>query len=119
MKNKIIAVIILFILSFCYLHQKINIDIQAYQFARAQHQFQQLAASRDYLLYRFSQETSLDKVNSWVKNNNFQFADKEKVLALNIQAPEEKPRMSFASLRGIFKVPFTSQVLAEEQSSDN
>lgn len=120
MKNKIIAVVVLFLLAFCYLHQRVNIDIEAYQFAQVQYQYGQLAASRDYLLYQFSQKTSLEEVNSWVKNNSFQFADKEKVLALNVTTEQEKPRLSFASsLGGIFKVPFASRVLAEEQSSDN
>ena len=87
---KCIVVAFVFICSFAYLNQKVNIYVSAYQLNDNYASFEELTAKRDYLLYAFDKQVSLPMVNQWVSKNNFSFAGKEKMVALNLHSQEKR-----------------------------
>ena len=80
---------IIFLASALYLHQKIQIYVQAYRLSSSYNEYNELIAKRDYLMYNFSKEISIARVNQWAQHENFQPVSKEKILALR---PVEKQR---------------------------
>ena len=96
-----LIVTFVFISSFFYLAQKVNIYVSAYQLSDSYTNFQELTAKRDYLRYAFDKEISLPKINQWVSQNNFSFGSKEKVIALNLRA-KEKPIAPGSKIASVF-----------------
>jgi hypothetical protein len=92
--GKCIVVTFIFICSFVYLNQKVNIYVSAYQLNDNYASFEELTAKRDYLLYAFDKQVSLPMINQWVSKNNFSFAGKEKMIALNLHAQEKRPEQN-------------------------
>jgi len=118
MKRSIIPLLIVFIFlaSFFYLHQKVLIYVEAYKLSKNHRIYNELVDKRDYLVYNFTKETSVSKVNQWAEKNKFIPA--EKVLALNLKrTPTHKNRYTFASLvHGLLGIPAgSSTALANEQ----
>jgi len=98
---KCIVVIFVFICSFVYLNQKVNIYVSAYQLNDNYTSLEELTAKRDYLLYAFDKQVSLPKINQWVSKNNFSFAGKDKMVALNLR-PKEKRSEENSKLAAMF-----------------
>lgn len=99
MKHSIIFILIVFIFlaSFLYLHQKVLIFVEAYKLSKNHRIYNELVDKRDYLVYNFTKETSVLKVNQWAEKNKFIPA--EKVLALNLKrVPAQKSQNKLASL---------------------
>jgi hypothetical protein len=99
--GKCIVVAFVFICSFVYLNQKVNIYVSAYQLNDNYASYQELTAKRDYLLYAFDKQVSLPKINQWVSKNNFSFAGKDKMIALNLR-PKEKRSDRGSKLASVF-----------------
>jgi hypothetical protein len=81
--------VFIFSSSLIYLHQKIQIYVEAYRLSNNYHCHNELVDKRDYLMYNLAKEVSLAKVNQWAQAQNFTPVDKGKVLALNIKAQEQ------------------------------
>lgn len=78
--------VFLFIGSLLYLHQKIQIYIEAYKLGNAYGRHNELLDKRDYLMYNFSKEISLAKVNKWAQARNFASIGKERLFVMDIKA---------------------------------
>jgi hypothetical protein len=120
MKRKpMIFIVFMFVLSSLYLHQKVQIYVQAYQLSRNYQVYNELLDKNDYLMYNFAKLISLAKVNQWAENNNFHFVGREKMLALNLGDDKLSGHKSskFAFLYNRFlKIPTgSSTALAEER----
>jgi len=96
-----VVVSFVFICSFFYLNQKVNIYVSAYQLNDNYSSLEELTAKRDYLLYAFDKEMSLPRVNQWVSKNNFFFAGKDKMIALNLR-PKDKHSDQNSKLAAVF-----------------
>ncbi|MFH1771487.1 MAG: hypothetical protein ABH872_01610 [Candidatus Omnitrophota bacterium] len=111
--------ILVFILAFLYLHQKISIYVEAYRLSKNLYVYNELVDNRDYLVYNFKKEVSLSKINQWAEGHNFIPVAKEKVLALRLNKDKEKPavKTQLASIINRFlRVPAaTSTVLADDK----
>lgn len=94
-RDPLILLVIIFLASLLYLHQKIQIYVQAYRLSSRYNDYNELIAKRDYLMYNFTKEISIARVNQWAQQENFQPVSKEKVLALR---PAEKQRSYEKSL---------------------
>ena len=81
----LITIVVFFLTSFLYLHQKINIHVEAYALSENYQRYNHCVDKRDQLLYNFVQKVSLPKINQWAQNNDFTPVGKEQVLALNVQ----------------------------------
>jgi hypothetical protein len=90
----------IFIPTLFYLHQKVQIHIEAYRLSNTYHCHNELIDRRDYLMYNFSKEISLVKINRWAQNENLTPVDKSKVLALNIKAKDQTSEKKTVSLLG-------------------
>ena len=86
MKNfkPFIIVVILFLLVFFYLHQKVQIYAEAYKLSKTSHSYNELVDKRDCLMYNFNQEVSLSRLNQWAENNDFAPVGKERLLAFSL-----------------------------------
>ncbi len=120
MVRKIISLIFLFFLFFVYLHQRINIYVEAYKLNDAKNTLNKLVDKRDSLLYNFSQRVSLAKINEWVEANGFKFVKEDKILALNInnqktQINKSKENVLASSFKRLFRLAGTSKALAQQQ----
>ena len=84
MKKVLILTIPLFIFisSLTYLHQKVQIYVEAYRLNSNHERYNELVDKRDYLMYNFAKEVSLSKVNQWAENERFAPVGKERVIAL-------------------------------------
>lgn len=67
-----------------YLHQKIQVYVQAYQISMYHRCLTELIDKKDYLVYNFSKEISLAKVNKWADGNKFVCADTKKMTFLDL-----------------------------------
>lgn len=82
--KKILPVFLIgFVFSLAYLHQKINIYVEAYKLSKNYEQHNELVDERDCLMYNFVKECSLDKINQWARDQDFALVDKKRVFALN------------------------------------
>lgn len=84
----IIIIIIIFGLSLLYLHQKIQIHVQAYRLSSNYSYYNELVDKKDYLMYNFTKEISLAKVNQWVQEEGFHPVERDMVLALKVKAEQ-------------------------------
>jgi len=113
----LVLVVLIFSLSFCYLHQKIQIYVEAYRLSSNHHRYNELVDKRDYLMYNLAKEISLAKVNQWAQAQDFAPVDKGKVLALNTRVQEEIKENTITSLldRFLRASVSTSTALAKEK----
>lgn len=116
-KTSIIIIGSVFIFSFIYLHQKVQIYVQAYQLSQISQAYNELIDKKDYLMYNFAKLVSLAKVNQWAEDNNFRFVERERMIALNLK--EEKGPVSDNKLAFLYnrflKIPTASSTaLAKE-----
>ncbi|MBU1112840.1 MAG: hypothetical protein KKH93_03055 [Candidatus Omnitrophica bacterium] len=106
----------IFIASLIYLHQKVQIYVQAYRLNSNHERYNELVDKRDYLMYNFAKEVSLSKVNQWAENEFFAPVGKERVIALGF-SPRNKAQSSWIakSLSRFLKTSApTLTVLAED-----
>lgn len=99
--NKVVPFVLLaviFLASAFYLHQKIQIYVQAYRLSGSYNDYNELVAKRDYLMYNFAKEISIARVNQWAQNENFQPVSKEKMLALQDVEKQRSRENTLASL---------------------
>ena len=108
---------VVFIPTFLYLHQKIQIYVEAYRLSRNFCRHNELLDKRDYLMYNFSKEVSLAKVNQWAQLENFRPVGRERVVALNIKPKEQIARNNLTQfLSRLLKTSTsTSAALAKEK----
>jgi len=81
----IILLILIFIPTLLYLHQKVQIYVEAYRLSNTFSYHKELIDKRDYLMYNFAKEATLAKVNQWASLKDFTPVDKGRVIALNIK----------------------------------
>jgi hypothetical protein len=96
--NPVIIIFIVFMGSFIYLHQKIEIYVQAYQLSSNYHVYNELVDKKDYLMYNFTKEISIAKVNQWAQSENFRPVSKDQILAVGLKGKEPSAHKSFAQL---------------------
>lgn len=90
----------------------------AYKLNENHSMLNKLVDERDYFLYNFTREISLDRLSEWAENNDFSPPEKEKVLALNLKERKQPiGENRFASLlKRFLKFPAgSSTALAEER----
>ncbi len=109
--------IFIFSSSLIYLHQKVQIYVEAYRLSNNYSYHNELVDKRDYLMYNLAKEVSLAKVNQWARDQNFTPVDKEKVLALNTRAQEQVQEKAINSIldRFLRASVSTSTALAKER----
>jgi len=90
--------VFIFLPAFLYLHQKVQIYVEAYQLSNNYYRHNELLDKRDYLMYNFAKEVSLSKVNQWAQVQRFTLVDKTKVLALDTQQKQQVSRNKVALL---------------------
>ncbi|MCM8824167.1 MAG: hypothetical protein NC822_05800 [Candidatus Omnitrophica bacterium] len=83
MVKKLICIVFLFLISFFYLHQKINIYVEAYKLDDNRKIYNDLVHTLDDIRYHFYKRVSLSKINLWLEKQNFDFAKEKIVLVLN------------------------------------
>ncbi|MBD3246465.1 MAG: hypothetical protein GF333_05580 [Candidatus Omnitrophica bacterium] len=86
---------VLFVLSLVYLHQKVLIFVEAYHLSARRRQLNELVDRKDALVYNLSQETHLAKINEWSESHDFKFAERERIVALDIEKQESPEENSF------------------------
>lgn len=106
----------LFLTSLLYLHQKVQIYVEAYRLNAGYERYNELVDKRDYLMYNFAKEISLAKVNQWAKNECFSPVGRERFLALGTRSRSKAKSSAMASLLNRFlrTSASTSTVLAED-----
>ncbi len=90
--------VLIFIPTLLYLHQKVQIYVEAYQLSKNYSYHNELIDKRDYLMYNFSKEVSLAKVNQWAKDQHFMPVDKNNIYTLNTDNKEEARDNKIVSL---------------------
>ena len=90
---------IVFVMAFFYLHQKVHIYVSAYQLRENYLVYNNNLDKRDYLLYNFAKEVSLDKINKWAQDNDFSPVESDRVMSLSLERKSRpKPRFEIAAL---------------------
>ncbi len=112
-----IIIFIVFIASFIYLHQKIEIYVQAYELSSSHRAYNELVDKKDYLMYNFTKEISIAKVNQWAQSENFKPVSKDQVLTIGLKSKEPAANKSLAQLFDDFlgASATTSTALANEK----
>ena len=115
------ALLVVFIVCFFYLHQKVKIHEQAYLLTDNYKHYSDLIEERDFLLYEFSRKISLDRINRWAQHNEFDIANGEIVLAFENGKVEtsDKEKVLEANIfarfsRRLFNLPEGPEALAED-----
>lgn len=104
--------------TFLYLHQKVQIYVEAYRLSKNYQAYNECIDKRDYLMYNFMKEVSLSKLNAWVEKNEFSPVEKRKVLALNLEkrkVPASKNKLASLFNKAIGFSSASSTVLAQER----
>ncbi len=121
MKKPLLGLISLFLVSFLYLHQKVHLHIEAYRLADNYRVYNELIDRRDGLVYNFSRQVSLKRLNAWARQNSFSVGQGEIIYAFDAQADDTgetkkaSGRNLLARLNGrLFHLPGESEALAEE-----
>jgi len=76
---------IIFLPVLLYLHQKVNLYVEAYRLSNTFSYRKELIDKRDYLMYNFSKVATLAKVNQWASVKDFTPVNKDRVMALSIK----------------------------------
>jgi len=114
----LILSVFLFVCALSYLHQKVQIYVEAYRLSINYQHYNELIDKRDYLMYNFSKEVSLDRINQWVKLEDFSPVGEERMLVLGAKRPAGTKRGNkLVSLvdRFLRASTSTSMALAEEK----
>ena len=82
MKKFLLSILTIFIISFLYLNQKVQIYALAYRLNEKYAQLNKLIDSRDELVYNFYQKASISKLNKWAKKKGLKFASAADVIIL-------------------------------------
>jgi hypothetical protein len=104
--------------TFFYLHQKVQIYVDAYHLSKNYQTYNECIDKRDYLMYNFMKEVSLTKLNAWVEKNEFSPIEKRKFLALNLErkkVPASKNKLASLFNKAIGFSGGSSTVLAQER----
>src|SRR3989338_2799023 len=106
----------IFLASLIYLHQKVQIYVEAYRLNANHERYNELVDKRDYLMYNFAKEVSLSKVNLWAENESFTPVSKERVVALGFPSKDKaKDSLLAKGLKRFLRTSATtSTVLAED-----
>lgn len=85
----LILPVLIFIPALLYLHQKVQLYVEAYRLSNAFNYHKELIDKRDYLMYNFAKEATLAKVNQWASLKDFTQVDKGSVMALEMKRQTE------------------------------
>ena len=109
--------VFIFSTSLVYLHQKVQIYVEAYRLNSNYRYHNELVDKRDYLMYNLAKEVSLAKVNQWAQAQNFTPVDREKRLVLNTETQREVHENALTSVFNSFlrASVSTSTALAKEK----
>ena len=114
----LILPVLIFLPILLYLHQKVQLYVEAYRLSNTFSYHKELIDKRDYLMYNFAKEATLAKVNQWASLKDFTPVDKGRVMALNIkrqtQIASENKKISLFNRILRASTP-TSTALAEEK----
>jgi len=94
MKKFLLVSSLCFYLAVLYLHQRVQIYIEAYNLSRNYKLCKELIDKRDALLYNFYCKVPLERVNQWVESNEFKLVEKERIFAFKVSNKGEKTRES-------------------------
>jgi len=92
--------VLLFVAAFVYLHQKVQIHVEAYRLSASYSHYNELLDQRDYLLHTFSRELSLMKINQWAQHEKFTLADKTRIVAFTMNKEQPARVNTMASFLG-------------------
>ncbi|UCD15523.1 MAG: hypothetical protein JSV34_00280, partial [Candidatus Omnitrophota bacterium] len=109
---------VIFIFSFLYLHQNVQVYVHAYKLSQNSQRYNELIDKKDYLMYNFAKSISLAKVNQWAEENDFGFVGKRQMLALNLKGekgPVRESKLAFLYDRFLKFPAASSTALAEEK----
>lgn len=81
----LILPVLLFLPTLLYLHQKVQLYVEAYRLSNTFSYHKELIDKRDYLMYNFAEEATLAKVNQWASLKDFIPIDRNRIMALNIE----------------------------------
>ncbi len=93
----LILIAFIFFPSFFFLHQKIQIYVEAYRLSENYNYHNQLIDKKDYLMYTFTKATSLAKVNQWAKAQDFVSVGKDKHFSLATKKESAKSNNKIAT----------------------
>jgi len=113
----LILPIFIFFPALFYLHQKIQIHVEAYRLSNNYRHYSELVDRRDNLMYNFSKEVSLAKVNQWASARNFSPVGTRRMIALNTKKDDQVVQNNKPSLLSRFlraSIP-TSVALADDK----
>ncbi len=108
----LLLLVLIFSASLCYLHQKIQIFVEAYRLSTNYTRYNELVAKRDYLLYNLNKHLTLEKINQWAQNQNYQVVTPDMVLAVRITKEQPAASNRFAALLNRFLGASTSSATA-------
>ena len=108
----LILPIFIFLPLLLYLHQKVQIYVEAYRLSNNYRHYNDLIDQKDCLLYDFAKEVSLARVNQWAQAQDFTLIDKERVFALNTEKQEPVANNKIALLLERFLRASTSTSVA-------
>ena len=80
-----ILLVSFFMFALLYLHQKVQINVEAYQLSENYSLYNDLVDKHDYMMYNFTQKISLPQVNQWAESNDLLPVGKGRLLALNLK----------------------------------
>jgi len=81
----LIVPLLIFLTALLYLHQKVQLYVEAYRLSSAFNYHKELIDKRDYLMYNFAEKATLAKVNQWASLKAFTPIDKNRIMALSIE----------------------------------
>lgn len=119
-KKQIVIILVVFLATAFYLHQKVGIYVEAYKLSGNYQINSELISKRDCMANIFYKKVTVARLNQWAKDNKFTALNKERVLALNFNRNKQgDPRVKLAALFnrvvGISSVSAKSNVRAQER----
>lgn len=108
---------VVFILSFLYLHQNVQVYVSAYKLSQSCAHYNELIDKSDYLMYNFAKSVSLAKVNQWAEDNEFGFITRSQKIALNLKGEkgsDSESKLAFLYDRFLNFPSASSTALAED-----
>lgn len=108
--------VFIFLPTFLYLHQKVQIYTEAYRLSQNYGRYNELVDKRDYLMYNFSKAISLDKINQWAQKQDFNSVSGRRVIILSKQEEAQVKNKATLLLDRFLRASVaTSTALAEEK----
>ena len=114
----LILPVIIFLPVLLYLHQKVQLYVEAYRLSNTFNYHKELVDKRDYLMYNFAKEATLVKVNQWASRKDFIPIDKGRVMGLNARRRAQSAsdnKLALLLARVLKASAPTSTALAEEK----